>query len=65
MHRKIILAAQHFRSLLSLTITNVQKQKEELKRIHNMLDDLENDFMGSKENNTFIERYMEVRTDIT
>ena len=41
-------------------MTNVQKQKEELKRIHSMLDDLENDFMGSKENNTFIERYMEV-----
>ncbi|KAL5256903.1 hypothetical protein ACHWQZ_G011987 [Mnemiopsis leidyi] len=39
----------------------LRKQKEELKRIHSMLEDLENDFMGSKENNTFIERYMEVR----
>ena len=38
----------------------LQKQKEELKRIHSMLEDLENDFMGSKENSTFIERYMEV-----
>ena len=44
-----------------LTYYTPQKQKEELKRIHHMLDDLENDFMGSKENSTYIERYMEVR----
>ena len=47
-------------------ITSTQKQKEELKRIYHMLDDLENDFMGSKDSNSsFIEKYMEVGNLVT
>ncbi|XP_063674333.1 uncharacterized protein LOC134811433 isoform X2 [Bolinopsis microptera] len=48
-------------SLAYAKLLKLRKQKEELKRIHHMLDDLENDFMGSKENSTYIERYMEVK----
>lgn len=51
-----------FMSLAYAKLLKLRKQKEELTRIYNMLEDLENDFLGSKDSDTtYIERFMEVK----
>lgn len=48
-------------SLAYAKFLKLKKQREELMRIYNMLDELENAFLGSKDNPSFIEREMEVK----